>query len=332
MSAAMLCQTTAEVCLRRTFRGPRSSSWNIEAEVAIEIARRQLLTAFEMNDVEKARHYLDSFAVSSALISSVRFSKFEYENFCGTWVTPPEPVSNRVVLFLHGGGYAFYPRGFYDNLSAMIAMEAKARLFALDYRLVPEHRFPSQLMDASAAYLWLLHSGVHSADILLVGDSAGGNLALALLLSLRDAKSPLPACAICLSPATDFGATVLNMERAELDWITPQMAQTWADWFCDRSQRSNPLISPVNADLRGLPPIYVQAGGVEILLPPMQAFAERAERHGVDIALDIWPEMPHDFAAFGYGVPQSAEALRRLGQVIAQHMSSSPKSESFPGL
>lgn len=326
----MLCRTSAEVCLRRTLCGPRAPSWNLETEVVIEIARRQLLTAFEMNDVAKARQYLDSFSVSSSVISGVQFSEFQQEDFHGAWVTPPAPIPNRTILFLHGGGYAFYPRGFYDSMSAMIALEAKSKLFALDYRLAPEHRFPAQLMDASAAYLWLLDAGVNPKDLVVIGDSAGGNLTLALLLSLRDAKIPLPVLAVCLSPATDFGATVLNLSRADLDWITPQMALQWADWFCDSTQRANPLISPVNADLMGLPPIYIQAGGVEILLPPMQVFAERAEKQGIDVSIDIWPEMPHDFAAFGYGVPQSAEALNRIGRVIAQHTENTTPAFSRP--
>jgi acetyl esterase/lipase len=108
--------------------------------------------------------------------------------------------------------------------------------------------------------------------------------------------------------------------NSEFDWITPDMALRWADWFCSPAQRGDPLVSPVNADLTRLPPIYIQAGGSEILLPGIQEFVSRAKQQGADVSLEIWPEMNHDFQAFGYDVPQSAEAIQRIGEVIATRL------------
>lgn len=320
-SAAVLGKATAEVCLRRLLRRQHCPSWNLMAELSTEIAKRQLFAAFQMSDVNEARAYLDSIVVDSGVISKVAISKVDEREVRGSWFIPKRSNPEVAILFLHGGGYSFYPRGFYDGLSAMLALSAKARVFALDYRLSPEHPFPSQLIDATKAYEGLLATGIHPSRLVVAGDSAGGNLTLSLLLYLRESKLPPPALAVCLSPATDFGATTLETANAELDWITPQMALRWADWFCSPHERNNPLVSPVNADLQGLPPIYIQAGGAEILLASIQQFVTEGKRQGADISLEIWPDMNHDFQAFGYDVPQSREALRRIGEVIAKRLS-----------
>ncbi len=321
MSAALLCRTTADVVLRRLRHGPACPEWNLAAELATELSRRQLLTAFDMPDLNNARSYLETLAIYSSALPKVSFTDVSQDKFKGAWITPRNPDFSQTILFLHGGGYAFYPKNYYNNLGAMIALSAESRIFALDYRLAPEHRFPSQLTDATNAYLWLLESGVDPSQLVVLGDSAGGNLTLALLLSLRDSKLPLPALAVCLSPATDFeGKGIGAPPSSELDWITQKMAMKWADWFCSPEQRCDPLVSPLNANLRGLPPIYIQAGGAEILLPSIELFVQRAREQGADVVLETWPSMNHDFQAFGYDVPQSAEAIRRIGAVIASRI------------
>ncbi len=322
MSAALLWRTSADVALRRLRHGPACPEWNLAAELATELSRRQLLAAFEMPDLNDARSYLESLAIYSSALSRVSFADIHQDIFNGTWVTPAHPDSHRTLFFLHGGGYAFYPRNYYNNLAAMIALSADSRMFALDYRLAPEHRFPCQLTDATNAYLWLLDSGIDPGQLVVLGDSAGGNLALALLLSLRDSKLPLPALAVCLSPAIDFeGKGIGAPPSSQLDWITQEMAMQWADWFCSPEQRCDPLVSPLNADMQGLPPIYIQAGGAEILLPSIKLLVQRAHEQGADVVLETWRSMNHDFQAFGYDVPQSAEAIRRIGAVIASHIS-----------
>ncbi len=320
-SAAVLCRAIADVGLRHLRKEPRCASWNLAMELATEIMKRQLLVAFEMQDVNEARSYLDCFALHSAALAKVTTSVVQRENVKGSWFVPNDLDSDITILYLHGGGYSFHPRSFYDNLAALIALSARARVFALDYRLSPEHQFPAQLMDATGGYQWLLDEGVNPQRLVVAGDSAGGNLALALLLSLRDSKLPLPALAVCLSPATDFSGSAAGVPvDSECDWITPQMALKWADWYCSQEQRSDPLVSPVNADLRGLPPIYIQAGGSEILFASIEVFAKRAKEQGADVVLETWAGMNHDFQAFGDDVPQSAEAINRIGEVIASRV------------
>jgi len=278
--------------------------------------KKQLAIAFQMCDANEMRRYLDSFFIAGPFPPMTRRDTVRPQ-FRGTWFIPNDANPRIALLYLHGGGYSFYPRG-YSHFIAQIAQTARARTFALDYRLAPEHRFPAQLEDAVAAYRWLLESGADSRRLVVAGDSAGANLTLALLLSLRDAGDPMPGLAVLLSPPT--GAEGVRAPDADRhgDWITKKMLEMWVQWFCDSTQLQDPLVSPVRADLRGLPPIYVQAGAAEILYGSIQAFVDRARSQGADIVLDSWEHMTHVFQIFAPYVPQSAEALRRMGEVIDQ--------------
>ena len=256
-----------------------------------------------------------------------------HDKFRGSWFVSKKLAGNKLgpgseeprvcVLYFHGGGYSYYPQS-YNHFIALITLTTKSRTFALDYRLSPEHRFPAQLDDALHAYRWLLAEGADPDHVIFAGDSAGGNLTLALLLAARESKLPLPALAIALSPPTDFEAEFLetglggggSVDSINKDWIDKRMLEQWADWFCDAADRRSPLVSPIRADLGGLPPIYIQAGRAEILYPSIQAFADRALEQGADVILESWEDMTHDFQLFGLDSPPSADALRRLGHVI----------------
>ena len=320
-TATVMCHSVLDVCWRRRRHGPRLPGWNWAVEVTTQALKQQLITAFKMRDVRQSRRYLDAVTFTSPALADVTRFPISAEGFRGTWFLPKHTEPRTTLLYLHGGGYAFYPKA-HAGLIALVTLAAGCRTFALDYRLAPEHPFPAQLEDALHAYRSLLAEGLDPANLVVAGDSAGGNLTLALLLAVRDAGLPLPALAAVLSPATDFdpplddrtGSFVTN---EPFDWIAPQMLFRWADWFCSPEQRRNPLVSPTYADLRGLPPIYVQAGGAEILYDSIRKFTVHARSQGANVTLEIWPEMTHDFQMFGTRVPQSSEALHRLGEVIA---------------
>ncbi|HYW38661.1 MAG TPA: alpha/beta hydrolase [Terriglobales bacterium] len=312
-SAAELSQSVLEVSARRALKGPRLPGWNWFVELATEVLRRQTLAALRMADVKEARRYLDSTVISSPALSEISITPVVQEKFRGSWFAGKSTEPRVSVLYFHGGGYSFYPQA-YTNFIALITLAAKSRTFALDYRLSPEHRFPAQLEDALNAYRWLLEDGADPDRLIFAGDSAGGHLTLALLLASRESKLPLPALAVALSPPTDFETALTG--KGEFDWIDKPMLDQWADWFCDSAERRNPLVSPLWADLRGLPLIYIQAGRAEILYASIQAFADRAQKQGADVVLETWEDMTHDFQMFGLDSPQSAEALRRIGQVI----------------
>ncbi len=314
-SAVELGRCVLEVSIRRRLKGPRLPGWNWFVELTTQILKRQAVAAFRMGDVKKARRYLDSMVISSPALSEVSITPVVQEKFSGRWFAVKDSDPRTSVLYLHGGGYSFYPHA-YANFIALITLAAKSKTFALDYRLTPEHRFPAQLEDALNAYRWLLEKGTDPDSLILVGDSAGGNLALALLLAARESKVPLPALAVALSPPTNFEIDLAG--TWDFDWIDKQMLGQWADWFCDSVERQNPLVSPIRADLNALPPIYLQAGRAEILYSSIQAFADRAQKQGADVVFRTWDDMNHDFQIFGPDSPQSADALRKIGEVIEE--------------
>jgi epsilon-lactone hydrolase len=314
---ALVARVVAATTGRRLRRGPRVPGWNWTVELGTAIIRNHLRAAFTMGDVTEMRRYLDTLVLAPQWKDRVTTHEVSDNGFRGTWFVPKHPLPI-TLLYLHGGGFAFYPRDSYANFISLVAIAVNARTFALDYRLAPEYRFPAQLDDVRAAYLHLLKDGVAPQQIVVGGDSAGGQLTIALLCDLRDRRLPLPALGFALSPATEFDVIRPSMaENSHADWITGEMALNWRDWFCTPEQRSDPLVSPIHANLRDLSPLYIQAGGAEILYDSIAAFAEEAARQGADVTFESWPGMNHVFQCFGYDAPQSAAALARLGAVVA---------------
>ncbi len=327
--ASGLCQLAVRVPLRRIVKGPRRATWGWFMEFGTEVLKKHVTTAFQMKDVKEARRYLDTLVVTSPALSQVNIVPVALDTFRGTWFTPLTLAHQATMLYFHGGGYSFYPTA-YTNFVALIATATKSRTFALDYRLAPEHRFPAQLEDALNAYRWLLADGCDPDNIVFAGDSAGGHLALTSLRAVRDAKLPSPALAIVLSPATDFeGEYVSTTYNEPFDWINQGMLKQWANWFCTPDQLRDPRVSLLQGNFRGLSAIYMQAGRAEILYDSIQAFADRAQVQGADVTLESWQDMNHDFQIFGPDVPQSAEALQRLGEVMDIRMRGRKKTKSF---
>jgi acetyl esterase/lipase len=305
------------VSFRRLIKGPRLPKWNWAFEVSTYFAKIQSVIAFDMPNIMDGRAYEDSLIFTSAAVAKTQIETVS-EPVKGQWFTPNSGTRDVTMLYLHGGGYAFYSKS-HENLIALVAGAAGAKTFAPDYRLIPEHPFPAQLEDALAAYRWLLETGVKPERLVVCGDSAGGNLTLALLLALRDSKSPLPTLGICIAPWTDVGNSGDSLKGNEpYDWVEKRMTLKWAEWFCKDADPHYPIISPINADLRGLPPIYIQAGDAEILYDMIQSFSDKAQAQGANVKLDVWQNMNHDFQAFGDIIPESNEALQRIGQVISE--------------
>ena len=236
----------------------------------------------------------------------------------GEWVVAPEADADRVVLYLHGGGYCMGSLTSHRRLVSQLSADAKARVLSLEYRLAPEHPFPAAVDDAVAAYQWLLREGVPADRIAIAGDSAGGGLTLATLLALRDEGIAMPAAGVPLSPWADLEGTGESMKsRAAVDvMIDPERLKETADYYASGTDLRQPRLSPIYGDYTGLPPLLIHVGDAEVLLDDAVRVAERARAAGVDVTLEIWDEMPHVFQAFTGLLPEADEAVAAIGEFL----------------
>lgn len=234
------------------------------------------------------------------------------------WLTPRERVDGKILLYLHGGGYVMGGCDMYRRLVSHIARAARIRALLPEYRLAPEHKFPAAIDDSVAIYQSLLAMGVRAEDIVVAGDSAGGGLTVATLLALRDAGEPLPAAAVLLSPFLDVTGSGDSMRtRAAQDpWFRPRDLPLVADLYCEPHQRRFPLVSPVFADVEGLPPMFIQVGDDEILLSDSERMADACIAAGIEVELEVWPEMWHVFQMFVGKMPEARQAMIKIGQYI----------------
>jgi acetyl esterase/lipase len=237
------------------------------------------------------------------------------------WIRAPAARENRVILYLHGGGYVIGSIQTHRELASRLSRASQARALLIDYRLAPEHPFPAALEDALTAYRWLLSTDVEPGRIVIAGDSAGGGLTLATLLALRDAGDPLPAAGVCLSPWTDLEGTGDSAKPGAVDdpMVTLEGLVEMGRHYLGSGDARDPLAAPVYADYAGLPALLIQVGTREILLDDATRVAERAKRSGVDVTLEPWEGLIHVWQAFGPTVPESKEAVARIGEFIRKH-------------
>lgn len=310
-----LYESVIVVTLRRFFKGALRPGWSLTFEMSVYFLKKQTSYGFTMKNINDSREYEDALLFKSPARLNVKEIHISGE-VRGDWVIPNKIDSEFTILYLHGGGYAYYS-GAHKNMIALIANALKVKMFALDYRLIPEHPFPAQLDDSVRAYDWLTNQGINANKIVLMGDSAGGNLTLSLLLKLRSSGRFQPALAVCIAPWTDIANGGKSLyENEKYDWVDSRMPVQWAKWFIGEGSADDPEISPLKADLRNLSPIYIQDGDAEILHDMITAFYNEARKQGADIELVTWPNMIHDFHAFGDLLPESKEALGLIAKRI----------------
>ncbi len=233
------------------------------------------------------------------------------------WVSAPGADANRNVLYLHGGGYTIGSIKTHRCLAGWISRAAKARVLLIDYRLAPENPHPAAVEDSLAAYRFMLDSGVNPARTVVAGDSAGGGLAVATLLAIRDAKLPLPAAAVCLSPWVDMEGTGESMKtKADVDPMVGANLADMASAYLGGKDPRTPLASPLYADLKGLPPMLIQVGTAEVLLDDSSRLAERARQAGVEVVYEPWENMIHVWQIFVPMLDESKQAVERIGEYI----------------
>lgn len=230
--------------------------------------------------------------------------------------------SDAVIFYLHGGAYAIGTAASSVGLASDLARRVGTKLVTVDYRLAPEHPYPAAIDDAVAAYRGLLDAGVPASRIAIAGESAGGGLAAATLIALRDAGVPLPVAAVLMSPWADLTLSGPSLStKADLDpALTPDGLARRADDYAPNSDRNNVLISPVFADLGGLPPLLIQAGSHEILLDDAIRLAARGAADDVAVRLEITPGVPHVFQGFAAILDEGDDALTRAGNFLHEHL------------
>ncbi|HJP77903.1 MAG TPA: alpha/beta hydrolase [Pseudonocardiaceae bacterium] len=232
-----------------------------------------------------------------------------------------DETSDDVVFHLHGGGYMLGSAAELARLSGAIGARAGARVISVDYRRAPEHPFPAALDDAFAAYQALLDSGVPSARIAFAGESAGGGLVLATMLAAREAGLPLPSSAVVLSAWTDLTLASESLtSRVAVDpFMRKEALVAWAEAYRAGADPANPLLSPVFADLHGLPPLLIQVGSNEVMLDDSVRLAARAAADEVEVRLEVTPGASHVFQSFGERIDEANRALDDLGSFIRAH-------------
>ena len=238
------------------------------------------------------------------------------------WISAPGAIPDRAVLYLHGGGYVVGSIKTHRDLMGRVSRAAKARVLGLDYRLAPEHPFPAAVDDSVAAYRWMLQQDLKPSRIAVAGDSAGGGLVVATLVAIRDAKLPIPRAGVCLSPWVDLegiGESMKTREHSDPVVRRDGLLQMASAYLGGKNART-PLAAPLYADLKGLPPLLIQVGDAETLLDDSNRLAERALAAGVQVKLEVWPEMIHVFQLFAGFLPEGQQAVDGLGQFISQQL------------
>ena len=261
--------------------------------------------------------------ISERVPADVTCEKVDAGGVKAEWIAAPGAAADRVILYLHGGGYVIGSINTHRAMVSRIARASNARALSIDYRLAPEHPFPAAVEDATGAYKWLLVQGIKPAKIVIAGDSAGGGLAIAVLLALRDAGQPMPAGCVPISPWTDLEGTgdSIRTKAAKDPMVQQDNLAGSAKQYIGNADPKNPLISPLHADYRGLPPMLIHVGEAEILLDDATRVAERAKQAGVEVQLEVWDDMIHVWHVFAKILPEGQQAIDKIGKFVVARTS-----------
>ncbi|MHA2009457.1 MAG: alpha/beta hydrolase [Promethearchaeota archaeon] len=273
--------------------------------------------------VEEGRTRFDAIEAMVKVPEDVKIDDIEVNGVPAAFISTPGAAEESVVLYLHGGGYVLGSIKSHKEFGSRISRASNSRVLLLDYRRAPESPYPAALEDAVAAYKWLIENeGINPKNIIIGGESAGGGLTIATLLKLRDTGITLPAAAIVLSPFADLDITgeTIRSKAKEDPLVNASDLFFDSSLYVGEDDPKNPYISPVYADLKGLPPMIIQVGSSEILLSDSIRIAEKAKTAGVDVILDIWEDMIHMFQLFASFAPEGQEAIEKLGKFIQKHL------------
>ena len=274
-------------------------------------------------DIGKMRKRLDQLGRLARAGRKVSIEEDKLYGLKVEWYRPENAQSGKVLLYLHGGAFVLGSCDSHRKLVTQIARAGRIDAVLPEYRLAPEHPYPAGLQDCLGVYRALLEYGYNPANIVVAGDSAGGGLTMSLMLELRHNGMPLPGAAVLLSPFLDLtGSGESVTTRADQDpWFRVEDLDVVIRYYCPDEDLEDPLISPVFANVAGLPPTLVQVGDDEILLSDSTRIAEKMEVAGVSVDLQVFPEMWHVFQLFIGKMPESRGAVDKIGAFIQGHFS-----------
>ncbi len=279
------------------------------------------------SDVGEQRRLLRELVSAQPLPADVTVTAAELGGVPTAEVTIAGVEPRHVVLYFHGGVYVLGDAFQAAGLAAAVARRTNAKVISVDYRLAPEHPYPAAVDDALAAYKALLEGGTAPSDIAFAGESAGGGLAIATLVNARDHGLPLPAAALVMSPYADLtlAGTTLETKRKADPLLSREALQFRIPDYTVGQDAALGLISPIFADLSGLPPLIIQAGTHEVLLDDAIRLAQQAATADVEVTLDITPGVPHVFQAYFPILDEAAAALDRAGQFLSARLGSAER-------
>ena len=295
-----------------------------EQKEALDAILRQ--SAFPADgDVDEQRRLLRELLSAQPLPAEVTVTAGALGGVPTAEITVDGVESRNVVFYFHGGVYVMGDAALAADLASQVGRRTQARAISVDYRLAPEHPYPAAVDDALAAYEGLLEDGIDPSSIVFAGESAGGGLAVATLVNARDHGLPLPAAAFAMSPMTDLtlAGTTMETRRDDDPLLSPEALEARIADYTAGQDAALGLMSPLFADLAGLPPLIIQAGTHEVLLDDALRLAQQAAAADVEVTLDITPGVPHVFQAYHPILDEATAALDRAGQFLSAHLAES---------
>ncbi len=277
---------------------------------------------FSKPSVSGLRGILEALSVYHLLPWGTSFEPLDIDGMYAEWIIPADKRPDKVLFYLHGGAYAIGSPHTHRTFVGQITKKTGIRALVIDYRKAPEHQFPAALDDAIKAYNFLIAEGYLPQNIMLGGDSAGGGLCVSLLLWLRDNKKTLPKGAVLLSPWVDLEITGdsimanLNNDRV----LSSLELQDMGVKYAGKTPLNHPLISPLNAELSGLPPLLIQTSDTEVLYSDATRLAEKAEKAGVTVTLQVWEGLIHWWHLFWNILPEGSEAINEIEKFVRSEM------------
>lgn len=273
--------------------------------------------------VSDFREGIDKVTSKMKLPKDILSEKFRINSIEAEWIIPKDFQKNKVLLYIHGGGFISGSTQTHRMHVAKFARESQIKSLVFNYRLAPEHPFPAALDDCVEVYSWLLNNGYKSTDIIVGGESSGGTLTLSLLLALKEQNIPLPKASFSISPVTDLRCTAKSFTYNAKKDIAPMNSwSVWTKLYIGSNNPTTPLLSPQFGNYDGIPPIYICVGTHEIHLDDCKNVAQQIKKTGGNVTIKIWPNMIHAFPILSPMFPEAKLALSDICNFINKQITS----------